>query len=265
MTPQVIAVANCKGGTGKTTTAVNLAAELAHRGRRVMLVDLDPQGHSGLGFGVVADPASGTAHDVFRNAATDLTAAIRRGAVGGVDVLPADRSFRIHGAANEPLRLARALAALGGRYDTILIDTPPSADLPLVAALACADRVLVPTQLHHLAHDGLLQFTRLFFSVATTLNPRLGAFAIVPIQIDVRTQLQRLVLARLLQDFGPERIFRGIRPDIALAEAFGVNRPARYYRSQARGVVDYGLLAQDVDDFWPIAPAASVGGPVRRV
>jgi molybdopterin-guanine dinucleotide biosynthesis protein len=156
----VIAIANCKGGTGKTTTAVNLAAELAHLERRVLLVDLDSQGHSGLGFGVSTERHSATAHKVFRQSGVDLSASIRRTAFERVHVVPADREFTIPAAANDPHRLAEALAPLKDRYDVVLIDTPPAADLPLVAALTAAHCVLVPTQLTHLAHDGLVQFSR---------------------------------------------------------------------------------------------------------
>ncbi len=252
MLARVIAAANCKGGTGKTTTAVNLAAELAFLRRRVLLVDLDSQSHSSLGFGISAERASATAHQVFRRIGVDIAASIRKSSVDGVDILPADREFRIHTVSDDPYRLAQALGALKSRYDVILIDTPPSADLPLVAALAAAHCVLVPSQLSHLAHDGLIQFSRLFFKVATSLNAELSAFAIVPIQIDVRTHLQQIVLAKLLLDFGPQRIFRGIRSDVTLAEAFGAGGPVRNYRPTARGAVDYSLLAQDVLRFWAV-------------
>jgi chromosome partitioning protein len=250
MAALVIAIANRKGGTGKTTTAVNLAAELAHLERRVLLVDLDSQGHSGLGFGIAAERESETAHQVFRRSGIDLGVAIRRSAAERVDVLPADRDFTIHAASNDPRRLAQAFAALTDRYDQILIDTPPAADIPLIAALTAAHCVLVPTQLTHLAHDGLIQFSRLFFKVATSLNSDLGAFAIVPMQMDMRTRVQQTILAKLLLDFGPRRIFRGIRSDVALAEAFGGGCSVRRHSPASRGASDYGFLAQDVLRAW---------------
>jgi chromosome partitioning protein len=110
--------------------------------------------------------------------------------------------------------------------------------------------VLVPTQLTHLAYDGLVQFSRLFFKVATSLNPGLSAFAIVPVQMDMRTNLQQLILAKLLMDFGAQRIFQGIRTDVALAEAFGSGRPVRNYRPGSRDAADHGSLAEDVASSW---------------
>jgi len=240
-----LVIANCKGGAGKTTTAVNVAAELAHLGQGVLLVDLDPQGHAGLGFGVTAACGEASTHAVFQMRGGDIAPSIRAGNVVGVDVLPADRGFKIHSAPNEPDRLAHALDDLGDRYDVVVIDTPPSADLPLVAALTAADCVLIPTQLNHLAYWGVQQFTRLCFRVILERNPNLGAFAVVPIQLDVRMNLQRIILARMVSDFGPERVFRGIRSDVALAEAFGVSRPVRTFKPNSRGAADYRALVQD--------------------
>jgi chromosome partitioning protein len=225
MSCKTIVVANCKGGTGKTTTTVNVASELAHLGFKVLVVDLDPQGHAGLGFGVTAARAEATSHALFRGPPSDITASVRRSAIAGVDVLPADPDFKIHSAFDEPGRLAAALHGLGGGHDVVVIDTPPSADLPLVAALTAADCVLIPTQLNHLAYRGVQQFTRLCFRVILERNPGLGGFALVPVQLDPRINLQRAILARMFLDFGPERVFRAIRSDIALAEAFGVSRP----------------------------------------
>ena len=250
MPAQILVVANCKGGTGKTTTAVNVSAELAGLGLSVLVVDLDPQGHAGLGFGVVAETAGATAHSVFRRADADLSAAVRPGNVAGVDVLPADPGFRIHTATDDPDRLKLALGALRDRYDLIVIDTPPSADLPLIAALVAADCVLIPTQLNHLAYRGVQQFTRLCFRVILERNPGLGSFALVPVQIDARINLQRSILARMFTDFGPEHIFRAIRTDISLAESFGHSCPVSQYRPNSRGSVDYRLLVKDIVSYW---------------
>src|ERR1700690_519396 len=103
MTAQIIAVANRKGGVGKPTTAVNLASELASRGHHVLVVDLDPQGHAGLGLDVVAARSEATVHQVFGDRGVDLALAVKKGCVTALDVLPADREFDVHGAVNDPL------------------------------------------------------------------------------------------------------------------------------------------------------------------
>ncbi|KQT69072.1 MULTISPECIES: ParA family protein [unclassified Aureimonas] len=252
MPSRVIAVANCKGGTGKTTTAVNVSAELARRGRRVLLVDLDPQGHAGFGFGVFAAKGDLTAHDFLGEGGHDMARAIRPTRSAGVDVLPADRSFRVRSASEDQRRLSAALATLGERYDTVVIDTPPAAEAPLRAALAAAGGVLIPTQLQHLTYDGLMQLSRLVFETALGVNPTLRDLAIVPVQVDIRMHLQQRILAELLMEFGHERIFRGIRTDVALAEAFGSHCPVHDHRRSSRGARDYDLLAEDVVRFWKI-------------
>jgi chromosome partitioning protein len=249
----VIAVANCKGGTGKTTTAVNVAAELARSGLRVLLVDFDPQGHAGLGFGIRAEKGAPTAHDLLRGGLADPGDAICLTAVEGVDVLPSDRTFRNLSADDDPSAFLEALHGLRNRYDVAVVDTPPAAETPMRVALGAANTVLIPTQLNHLAHDGLQQLFRLLFAGAVGPNPGAATFAIVPVQVDMRLRLQQQILAELLFEFGHNRIFRGIRTDVALAEAFGSRCPVRHYRPQTRGAVDYTLLVQDILHFWPIA------------
>jgi chromosome partitioning protein len=250
MTAHVLAVANRKGGVGKTTTAVNVAAELAGRGRRVLLIDLDPQGHAGLGVGISHRKGEPAIHEIFQSNPIELAAAVKPSCVAGIDVLPAQRDFQVHEAVNDPLRLARALLAFDGVYDEVIIDTPPTIDVTLLSALAAAHHVLIPTQLQHLAYDGIGQFSKVLLKIATTLNRRFTGLAIVPIQIDVRINLQRIILAKLLHDFGHKRIFRGIRTDVALAEAFGAKTAVRHYRPQSRAAVDYALLTDDILTFW---------------
>lgn len=252
MPSRVIAVANCKGGTGKTTTAVNVSAELARRGRRVLLVDLDTQGHAGFGFGIFAADGAPTAHDVLCDGSLDLSAAIHPTQSENVHVLPADRRFRLRSASEDPKRLALALSGVADRYDVVVIDTPPAAEAPLRAALAASHGVLIPAQLHHLTYDGLMQLSRLVFETALGLNPALRDIAIVPVQMDIRMLLQQRILAELIVEFGHQRIFHGIRTDVALAEAFGSHRPVRAHRRSARGASDYDLLTDDIVQFWSV-------------
>lgn len=247
MSGRVIAVSNRKGGTAKTTTTVNLAAALGERGWRVLVVDLDSQGHAGLGFGVKASPGHPTVHHHFRGTGVSLAEGVRTTVYPNIDVLPADRSFEGVSTAIAPLSLASALKPLAEAYQVVLIDTAPTADALLVSALASAQHVVVPTTLHHLAVDGVGQFARSFFRVASTLNSGLLGMSILPVQVDLRTTMQREILKRLTAQFGPERLLTGIRPDIALAEAFGHQRPVRYFKPRSRSVEDFEILCDEVE------------------
>jgi len=140
---------------------------------------------------------------------------------------------------------------VSAEYDEIVIDTSPTIDVTSIAALAVAHHVLVPMQLQHLAYDGMVLFCDVLLKAVTTFNPKFSGFAIVPIQIDMRLNLQRIILAELLKQFGPRRIFRGIRADISVAEAFGSKTVVRHYRPASRAAKDYELLCDDILSFWP--------------
>jgi chromosome partitioning protein len=246
MRARVLAIANRKGGTGKSTVAVNLAAELGSRGYRVLVGDLDPQGHAGLGFGIeVADP-SRTIHRALRNSRVDLTAAICVTAETGVDLLPADRNFDGHIQSSDPRCLARALEPLMPSYDVILLDSPPSAANLIVCALLASEGVLVPTPLDYLALDGVRQFARSYHQVMIKLKAALLGLAVVPMRVDFRTNMQKIVLEKLQAGFGSEQVMCGIRTDVGAAEAFGDRQPLRRYRMSSRAVGDFSVMADDV-------------------
>lgn len=242
---RVLTVANRKGGTGKTTTVVNLAAEMAARGRRVLVVDLDTQGHVATGLGVTVDGGPG-AHDVFSPRGPVLVEAIR-GSSFGPDVIPARTDFDASHVGADHGRLARALSdgSLAG-YERILIDTPPSIDAITMNALLAADGVLIPLVPHHLAGEGVRQLSRLFFRAAMERGDHLGLMGLLPIMTDRRVRLQRQVLEELGREFGERRILRGIRSDIRLAEAFAEGCPVRAHAPRSRGAMDYYLLAEEL-------------------
>ena len=243
---RVLAIANRKGGTGKSTTVVNLGAELATRGYRVLVVDLDAQGHAGLGFGVWAGSRQTTVHTALRDPGAFLRPGLHATLEPNLDVLPADRDFDDTVRVHDPRCIAKALQPLRGSYDVILIDTPPTSVSLIVCALLAADGVVVPTALEHLALDGVRQFARTFHQVILSMNAALFGLVIVPMRVDLRSNVQKHVLQCLIGGFGLAQVSTGVRVDTAVSEAFGHYQPLRRYRIQARAVQDFALAADDI-------------------
>jgi chromosome partitioning protein len=182
----------------------------------------------------------------LRNSGVDLTAAICATADSGVDVLAADRNFDGQIRSSDPRCLARALDSLVPIYDVILLDSPPSAANLIVCALLASEGVIVPTALDYLALDGVRQFARSYHQVMTKLQAALLGLAIVPMRVDFRTNMQKIVLEKLLAGFGSEQVMCGIRTDVSAAEAFGARKPLRRYRMDSRAVGDFRVMADEV-------------------
>ncbi|MDQ0390413.1 ParA family protein [Labrys monachus] len=248
----VFAVANKKGGTGKSTTVVNLAAELSVRGFRVLVVDLDAQGHAGLGLGRVAATGAPSVHDVLCHRSSKLVDAIVETLDPLIDLAPADRNFNGDVRISDPRRLAEALAPIVYDYDAILIDTPPSSPRLIVAGMMAADAVVVPTLLDHLSFDGVGQFLRAYHGVIAELKVGCAGAMIVPSRVDLRSSMQKDVLSRMTSSYGRAQLATGVRIDVAVAEAFGACRPLRLWRPSARAVSDFARLADEI--LWHFVP-----------
>ena len=245
---EILVVTNRKGGTGKTTTSVNLAAEFAAQGRLVLLIDMDTQGHCAVGLDIAPAKDAATVHSLFLPGSSRLSDAIYPTAWTNLDLIPANQMFEHGTGGGEPTRLARALhdEGLNKRYDLIIIDSPPSLDDLLMNALCAARKVLIPFVPHHLSGEGIRNLARILFRVASGPNPDLKLLALLPIMLDRRVGQHRSVADGVARQFGQGRLLSGIRTDIKLAESFALRRPVRAYMPGCRGARDYAVAAREI-------------------
>jgi chromosome partitioning protein len=245
----VVAVVNQKGGVGKSTTAVNLGAALAEMGRKILVMDLDPQGNASTGLGI--DPARrtvGTYQILSQGAAAGD--AVMETAVPGVWAIPstidlAGAEIELVGQISRETRLARAIEPVVQAYDFVLLDCPPSLGLLTVNALTAADELIVPIQCEYYALEGLGQLLRNVRLIQQNLNPRLRLTGIVLTMYDRRTKLSEQVVAEVRRYFGP-RVYDTIIPrTVRLSEAPGYGRPITAYDSSSKGAKSYRRLARE--------------------
>ena len=253
--PRVMAVANQKGGVGKTTTSVNLGACLADLGYRVLVVDLDPQGNASTGLGINIRDLQGSMYDVILH---DLPIEDCVEATSVRNLFCAPSSLDLAGAEIElvpafsrELRLKRALDEVADDYDFILIDCPPSLGLLTVNGLAAASEVVVPIQCEYYALEGLGQLLRNVNLVQRNLNPRLEVSAIVLVMYDARTKLADQVVSEVREHFG-EKVCRNVIPrTVRLSEAPSFGQPIIAFDPTSRGAIAYRELAKEVSGGTP--------------
>ncbi|MBW4047130.1 MAG: ParA family protein [Proteobacteria bacterium] len=244
---QVIAVSNRKGGTGKTTVCVNLASELAARGSRVLVIDLDSQGHCAVGLSIEDCGSTPSVHQVL-DCSGSLHDAIQPTKLANLWLAAADPRFA-HGRLStdeQALRRAIASAALADRFDFILIDTPPSLDSLLINGLTAADRLLIPFVPHPLSFQGVRQLAKLLFSVISRNNATLKILGFLPVMAAEHVRQHRAMSAQVAREFGAARMLPPIRMDIRVAEAFGAGIPIRLYAPSSRGNEDFRALGEEV-------------------
>ncbi len=246
---RIIAIANQKGGVGKTTTAVNLSAALARTPRRVLLVDLDPQGNATMGSGVDKRTLEASLTEVLLDDVPVGEAIVRTG--DGYDLLPGNidltaAEIRLMDAQGREQKLKQALAPLRGNYDFILIDCPPSLSLLTLNALNAADAVLVPMQCEYYALEGLSALLDTIDALKDRLNPELEIEGVLRTMFDVRNNLANAVSAELTTHFG-DLVFRTIIPrNVRLAEAPSHGQSIIGYDKGSRGGVAYLGLAGEL-------------------
>jgi chromosome partitioning protein len=247
---RILAVANQKGGVGKTTTSINLAAGLSNAGSRVLLIDLDPQGNATMGSGIDKRPLQATVYEVLLG-----TTSIRDARVhsdnGGFDLIPANRELagaevELVDLSGREERLKVALAELEAEYDYILIDCPPALSLLTVNGLTAAHAVMIPMQCEYYALEGLTDLVETIKKVRNHLNPTLEIEGLLRTMYDSRNTLSQQVSEQLRKHFG-NKVYRTIIPrNVRLAEAPSHGVPGIRFDEQSKGAIAYKALADEV-------------------
>ena len=247
---KILAITNQKGGVGKTTTGVNLAASLAAVKRRVLLVDLDPQGNATMGSGIDKRALANSSYQVLLGS-TDITAAIVASISGNYDVLPANRELagaevELVEIESRETRLKNMLAKVNDNYDFILIDCPPALNLLTVNGLTAAHAVLIPMQCEYYALEGLSDLVQTIKKIRAHLNPMLQIEGLLRTMYDPRNTLAQQVSAQLQQHFG-DKVYRTVIPrNVRLAEAPSHGVPAIGFDKESKGALAYLALAGEM-------------------
>ena len=248
---RIIALANQKGGVGKTTTAVNLSASLARDGARVLLVDIDPQGNASSGLGVVARDGIPTVYDVLIRGLPAFRAIHRSEDQRGLDLLPANRDLvgaevELVGVRDRETILRDTLVPIAGNYDFVFIDCPPSLGLLTLNTLAAADSVLIPIQCEYYALEGLSQLLNTIQLVQRGLNPDLEIEGVLLTMYDQRLSLSRQVATEAKKYFGRQVFDTVIPRNVSIAEAPGFGKPVADYQPSSPGARRYAALAREL-------------------
>lgn len=249
---KIIAVANQKGGVGKTTTAVNLASALGKYGKKILLVDLDPQGNCSRGFGIDASVLKHTVATVLLKDTT-FEKALRRTVNPNVRLMPANLSLASfeavaaeRGETPTLFRLKEILDAQKERYDYVLIDCPPSLGYLSLSALTAADEALIPVQCEYFAMEAVAQILSAINNVRRQTNPKLDILGFVLTMYDNRNRLSTEVSSEVTATFKEKTFSTRIPRNVSLAEAVAYGKPGNLYRPNASGSIAYNNLAREI-------------------
>ena len=246
---KVIAIANQKGGVGKTTSAVNLTASLGRKGKKMLLIDIDPQGNASSGLGVNKRDIQLSTYDILI-ADAKAEDVLQRTSFENIDLLPASMDLaaaeiELVEAENRVMKLKQALAPIKEQYDYILIDCPPSLGLITLNALNCCDTLLIPIQCEYYALEGLSQLMGTVRQVKRLYNPQIEIEGVLLTMFDGRLNLTLQVVAEV-KKFFPKKVYRTVIPrNVRLSEAPSFGQPVLYYDRTSRGSKAYEDLADE--------------------
>ena len=246
---KVIAIANQKGGVGKTTSAVNLTASLGRKGKKMLLIDIDPQGNASSGLGVNKRDIQLSTYDILI-ADAKAEDVLQRTSFENIDLLPASMDLaaaeiELVEAENRVMKLKQALAPIKEQYDYILIDCPPSLGLITLNALNCCDTLLIPIQCEYYALEGLSQLMGTVRQVKRLYNPQIDIEGVLLTMFDGRLNLTLQVVEEV-KKFFPKKVYRTVIPrNVRLSEAPSFGQPVLYYDRTSRGSKAYEDLADE--------------------
>jgi len=252
---RVVAVCNQKGGVGKTTTTINLGAALAEFGRRVLLVDFDPQGALSVGLGIQPHELDATIYNLLMERGTSPSEVIVKTSVAGMELLPSNIDLSgaevqlVHEVGREFV-LGGVLEPLVPDYDVVLIDCQPSLGLLTVNALACADGIIVPLECEYFAMRGVALLTETIDKVSRRINPRLHMDGLLATMFDSRTLHSREVLSRVVDRFGDEVFHTVISRTVRFPDATVAGEPITSFDPASAGASSYRELAKEVLERW---------------
>lgn len=252
MASHVIAVTNRKGGTGKTTTAVTLAAGLSNIGLSVLLIDTDTQGHAGLMLGHQASKGDLSIHDLLQCPEHSPAEALRQTSLERLSLICADRDHARGQLVAEPDALRRVIAntKIQNSFDVVIVDTSPAYNEEMVMALTAAQSVLVPFLPHPLSLEGMRQLSRIVLMIRTSLNPNLKQLGFVATQVNARSKVHNQVIETVRRDHGEARLLGLIRNDIKLAQSSAEARVVFDLFPKSNAATDYHGLTRCVLDAW---------------
>lgn len=248
---RIIAISNRKGGTGKTTTSVNLSAALAHSGARVLLIDADPQGHSTISLGIAANKNRPDLTSLLVEKKQPEEIMIKT-YLDNLKIIPAggrllnyERNYA-HEKKTWTL-LAEQLRSLNGNFEYIILDTPPTLSLMMVSSLIASTEVIIPMQTHFLSLEALAEMVSLVSKIKRLYNPQLKIKGIVPTFYKERARLSRSVIEQISKNLGPHIILHPVRVNISLAEAPSFGKTIFQYNMKSNGAYDYLAIAREIE------------------